>query len=195
MKLAYVFIVALLIATSLTVFADIVVVTEIEDNKGGAYQATELEEGGKFFHDRDYTITTIPKDFLGLTQVSTSADCPGGQDYRLTFEIDRPAYIYQAWDSRHTPPEDRGQDPKDWFTKEYTNTEEVLMLDAPHAPTEYHIYKSNEPYPKGEVELLGIDEVIGDPVLMWTIFLEEGVLPVDPAGSLTTTWGEIKSDQ
>ena len=195
MKLAYVFIVALLIATSLTVFADKVVVTEIEDNKGGAYQATELEEGGKFFHDRDYTITTIPKDFLGLTQVSTSADCPGGQDYRLTFEIDRPAYIYQAWDSRHTPPEDRGQDPKDWFTKEYTNTEEVLMLDAPHAPTEYHIYKSNEPYPKGEVELLGIDEVIGDPVLMWTIFLEEGVLPVDPAGSLTTTWGEIKSDQ
>ena len=69
------------------------------------------------------------------------------------------------------------------------------MLDAPHAPTEYHIYKSNEPYPDGTVELLGIDEVIGDPVLMWTIFLEEGVLPVDPAGSLTTTWGEIKSDQ
>ena len=195
MKLTYVFIVALLIATSLTVFADKVVVTDIEDNKGGAYQATELEEGGKFFHDRDYTITTIPKDFLGLTQVSTSADCPGGQDYRLTFEIDRPAYIYQAWDSRHTPPEDRGQDPKGWFTKGYTDTEEILMLDAPHAPTEYHIYKSNEPYPKGAVELLGIDEVIGDPVLMWTIFLEEGVLPVDPAGSLTTTWGEIKSDR
>ena len=195
MKLAYVFIVALLIATSLTVFADKVVVTDIEDNKGGAYQATELEEGGKFFHDRDYTITTIPKDFLGLTQVSTSADCPGGQDYRLTFEIDRPAYIYQAWDSRHTRPEERGQDPKGWFTDGYTDTEEILMLDAPHAPTEYHIYKSNEPHPKGAVELLGIDEVIGDPVLMWTIFLEEGVLPVDPAGSLTTTWGEIKSDQ
>ncbi|MCE2415532.1 hypothetical protein J4G07_16205 [Candidatus Poribacteria bacterium] len=195
MKLAYVFIVALLIATSLTVFADKVVVTDIEDNKGGAYQATELEEGGKFFHDRDYTITTIPKDFLGLTQVSTSADCPGGQDYRLTFEIDRPAYIYQAWDSRHTRPEERGQDPKGWFTDGYTDTEEILMLDAPHAPTEYHIYKSNEPHPKGTVELLGIDEVIGDPVLMWTIFLEEGVLPVDPAGSLTTTWGKIKSDQ
>jgi hypothetical protein len=67
------------------------------------------------------------------------------------------------------------------------------MLDAPHAPTEYFIYKSNEPY-EGAVELLGIDEVIGDPVLMWTIFLEEGVLPVDPTGNFTTTWGEIKSD-
>ena len=70
-------------------FAEIVEVTEIEDNKGGVYKAVELEEGGKFFHDRDYTITNIPKEFRGLTQVSTSADCPGGQDYRLTFTIDR----------------------------------------------------------------------------------------------------------
>ena len=195
MRLVYVCIVTLFIAASLIAFAgDPVVVTEIKDNKGGIYQAVELEEGGKFFHDRDYTITNIPKDFLGLTQVSTSADCPGGQEYRLTFNIDRPAYVYQAWDSRHTRPEDRGQDPKGWFTKGYTDTEEILMLDAPHAPTEYFIYKSNEPYPKGAVELLGIDEVIGDPVLMWTIFLEEGVLPVDPTGNLTTTWGEIKSN-
>ena len=194
MKLTYVCIVALLIVPSLAVFANQVEVTEIKDNKNGVYQAVELEEGGKFFHDRDYTITNIPKEFVGLTQVSTSADCPGGQDYKLTFEIDRPAYVYQAWDSRHKRPEDRGQDPKGWFTKGYTDTEEVLVLDAPHPPVEYFIYKSNEPYPEGTVELLGIDEVIGDPVIMWTIFLEEGVLPVDPTGNLTTTWGEIKSN-
>lgn len=192
MRLIYVCMVAVLIATSLTVFAEKVVVTEIKDNKGGAYQAAELEEGGKFFHDRDYTITHIPKEFLGLTQVSTSADCPGGQDYQLTFNIDRPAYVYTAWDSRHKRPEDRGQDPKGWFTNAYTDIGETLFLDAPHAPTEYFIYKSNEPY-EGKVELRGIDEVIGDPVIMWTIFLEEGVLPVDPVGNLTTTWGEIKA--
>ena len=40
----------------------------------------------------------------------------------------------------------------------------------------------NEPYPEGEVELLGINEVIGDPVIMWTIFLEEGQLPVTLLG-------------
>ena len=195
MKLAYVCIAALFIAASLIAFAgDPVVVTEIKDNKGGAYQAVELEEGGKFFHDRDYTITNIPKDFLGLTQVSTSADCPGGQDYKLTFNIDRSAYVYQAWDSRHKRPEDRGQDPKGWFTKVYTDIGESLFLDAPHPATEYFIYKSNEPYPKGTVELLGIDEVVGDPVIMWTIFVEEGVLPVDPTGNLTTTWGEIKAN-
>ena len=194
MRLIYVCITTLFLIASLIAFAEKVEVTNIEDNKNGAYQATELEEKGKFFHDRDYTITNIPKEFLGLTQVSTSADCPGGQDYRLTFEIDRPAYVYQAWDSRHKRPEDRGQEPKGWFTKGYTDTEKTLVLDAPHPPVEYFIYKSNEPYPEGKVELLGIDEVIGDPVIMWTIFLEEGQLPVDPEGNLTTTWGEIKTD-
>ncbi len=193
MRHAYVYIAVLFIATSSTVFAQQVVVTEIKDNKGGIYKAVALEEGGKFFHDRDYTITHIPKEFLGSTQVSTSADCPGGQDYKLTFNIDRPVYVYQAWDSRHTRTEERGQDPKGWFTDAYTDTGEILMLDAPHDPTEYFIYKSNEPY-DGTVELLGIDEVIGDPVLMWTIFLEEAVLPVDPEGNLTITWGEIKSE-
>ena len=194
MRLIYVCIATLFLIASLIAFAEKVEVTKIEDNKNGAYQAVELEEKGKFFHDRDYTITNIPKEFLGLTQVSTSADCPGGQDYRLTFEIDRPAYVYQAWDSRHKRPEDRGQEPKGWFTKGYTDTEKTLVLDAPHPPVEYFIYKSNEPYPEGKVELLGIDEVIGDPVIMWTIFLEEGQLPVSPVGNLTTTWGDIKTD-
>ena len=193
MKLIYVCMATLFLVASLIAFADNVEVTEIKDNKGGAYQATELEEGGKFFHDRVYTITHIPKDFLGLTQVSTSADCPGGQDYKLTFNIDRPAYVYTAWDSRHKRPEDRGQDPKGWFTKAFTETDDTLFLDAPHDPTEYFIYKSNEPY-EDKVELLGIDEVVGDPVIMWTIFLEEGQLPVEPDGNLTTTWGDIKTD-
>jgi hypothetical protein len=184
----------LFLVASLIAVAEKVEVTNIEDNKGGVYKATELEEKGKFFHDRDYTITNIPKEFLGLTQVSTSADCPGGQDYRLTFEIDRSAYVYTAWDSRHKSPEDRGQDPKGWFDKAFTQTDESLFLDAPHDPTEYFIYKSNEPYPEGKVELLGIDEVVGDPVIMWTIFLEEGQLPVSPVGNLTTTWGDIKTD-
>lgn len=193
MKSIAIWTLALMAATLFTVFnAESVEVTDIEDNKGGIYAAVELEEGGKFFHDRDYTITHIPEEFLGLTQVSTSADCPGGQDYKLTFDIDRPAYVYTAWDSRHTRPEERGQDPKDWFTDAYTDTGETLFLDAPHDPTEYFIYKSNEPF-EGTVELLGIDEVIGDPVIMWTIFVEEGTLPVDAEGNLTTTWGQVKA--
>ena len=96
-------------------YAGNVEVQNVEDNKSGTYMVAELKDGGLFFHDRAYTITSISAEFLGLTQIQTSADCPGGQDYRLTFEIDRPAYVYMAWDSRHTKPEERGQDPEDWF--------------------------------------------------------------------------------
>jgi hypothetical protein len=71
-----------------------------------------------------------------------SADCPGGQDYRLTFEIDQASVVYQAWDSRHKRPEQRGQEPKGWFTNNYEDSGETLLLDAPHAPTEYWIYFS-----------------------------------------------------
>ena len=142
-----------------------------KDNKNGTYVAAELKEGDPFFHDRAYTITNIPEEFLGLAQVRTSADSPGGQDLLLTFEIDQPAFLYTAWDSRHTPPETRGQNPNGWFAEGFKNTGETLFLDNPHPQVEYWIYKSNAPYPKGEVELQGIDAVIGDPVIMWTIFL------------------------
>ncbi len=176
-------------------YAAMVEVKKVEDNKNGVYVVFEMTEGDKFFHDRDYTITGIPKEFLGLTQVRTSADSPGGQDLRLTFEIDRPAFVYTAWDNRHKRPEKRGQDPKGWFTNGFTDTGKSLFLDAPHPTTEYFIYKSNQPYDKGKVEILGIDEVIGDPVIMWTIFLEEGTLAVQPGEKLTTTWGTIKSER
>ena len=167
-------------------------VTNLTDNKGGIYAVGELTEGDKFFHDRNYTITNIPKEFLELTRILTSADSPGGQDYRLTFDIDRPAFLYTAWDSRNTRPEERGQDPEAWFTESFEDTGKTLFLDAPHPRTEYFVYQSVEPYLKGKVEILGID---GDPVIMWTLFLEAGTLAVEPGDKLTTTWGQIKAQR
>ena len=173
-------VVSLLIALTLlplfNSYAGNVQVQNVADNKGGVYVVRELKEGDEFFHDRAYTMTNIPGEFLGLTQIQTSADSPSGQDYRLTFEIDCPAYIYTAWDSRDKRPEDQGQDPEDWFTDNYTDTGKILCLDAPHPKVDYWIYKSNEPYPKGKVELLGIDGDIEDSVLMWTIFLEPSIV-------------------
>ena len=50
MRLVYVCITALFIAASLIAFAgDPVVVTEIKDNKGGIYQAVELEGRWEIF--------------------------------------------------------------------------------------------------------------------------------------------------
>jgi len=191
MKRVTLLLIAFMLIGLLNAYADQVGVENVEDNKNGTYVVTEMTEGGLFYHDRQYTITNIPKEFVGLTQIHTSCDCPGGQDYRLTFEIDRSAFVYIAWDSRHKRPEDRGQDPKGWFTKNYEDTGKTLFLDAPHAPTEYWIYKSNKPYPKGKVEILGIDAVVGDPFIMWTIFLEEGKA-VESADKLTIIWGKVK---
>ena len=193
MKQVTLFIIAFTLLGLLNAYAGKVEVTNVQDNKGGSYVVTEMTEGGLFYHDRQYTITGIPKEFVGLTQISVSCDCPGGQDYRLTFEIDRSAFVYTAWDSRHIRPEKRGQEPKDWFTKNYKDTGKILFLDAPHPQTEYWIYKSNKPYPEGKVELLGIDTVVGDPVIMWTIFLEEGK-SVELANKLTITWGKLKAE-
>jgi len=148
-------------------------VRNVKDNKKGRYMVTELKEGAPFFHDEAYTMTHIPEEYLGLTQIQTSPDCSGGQDYRLTFEIDRPAYVYMAWDSRFRRPEERGQDPAFWFADNYMYTGKMFSLDAPHPKTDYWIYRSNNPYPKGKVELMGIDKTIGDTTIMWTIFLEE----------------------
>ena len=186
--------IALMLFASLNAYADNVEVENVEDNKGGQYAVSELEEGGLFFHDRAYIMRDIPEEFLGLTQVQTSCDCPGGQDYRLTFEIDRDAFVYTAWDSRHKRPEERGQDPEDWFTDNFEDTGKILVGDV-NPTSEYWIYKSNEPYPKVKVELFGIDEVVGDPVIMWTIFLEEGSLQVQPGEKLTTTWASVKEMQ
>jgi len=181
-----------ILSFSASVYAGKVVVTNPQTNKGEKYIVSELKEGGKFFHDRDYTITGIPKEFLGLPQILSSADSLGGVDYLWTFDIDRPAIVYLAFDSRFPRPEDRKQDPAGWFEKAYTDTKKELFLDAPHPKTSYWIYKSKKAYPKGEVTIFGIDGGRHpDPIIMWTIFVEEGKT-VQPVGKLTTVWGIIK---
>ena len=81
-----IFVVVLLFLLDVDTFAvELVEATNIKDNVGGIYKVGALEEGGKFYHDRQYTITRIPKEFLGLTHILVSADCPGGQKWKLTF--------------------------------------------------------------------------------------------------------------
>ena len=133
-SLRLIFVLVLSLLLNINAFAvELVKVTNIKDNVGGIYKDKELKEGGKFYHDREYTITHIPKEFLGLTHILVSADGPGGQKWKLTVEMDRSAFVYMAWDSRHQRPEERGQNPKGWVKKGFKDTEKVLFLDKPHA--------------------------------------------------------------
>jgi hypothetical protein len=182
-----------MLCLAVNAYAEEVKVTNPENNKGEKFVVGKLEEGGKFYHDRDYTMTGIPKEFLGFTSILTSADSLGGLDYLWTFEIDRPAVVYIAFDSRGSRPEKWKQEPKDWFTKSFSDTGEVLFLDAPHPQTEYWIYKSNEPYPKSKVTLFGIEpSELGNQTL-WVIFVGKGELAVTLSKKLATRWGAIKS--
>ena len=175
-----------------SVHAGEVEVTDPKSSKNEALVVGVLEEGGKFYHDRDYIMTGVPEEYQGFTSIMTSADTQGNVDVQWTFEIDRPAYVYIAFDSRATRPEDRDQDPKDWFSDGFTDTGEVVVLDAPHPPTDYWVYRSNEPYPKGEVTLDGIAQGHGAGTL-WVMFVEEADLAVSSQEKLAARWGEIKS--
>ena len=100
-SLRLIFVLVLSLLLNINTFAvELVKVTNIKDNVGGIYKDGELKEGDKFYHDREYTITHIPKEFLGLTHILVSADGPGGQKWKLTVEMDRSAFVYMAWDSR-----------------------------------------------------------------------------------------------
>ena len=61
------------------------------------------EEGRKFYHDRVYTMTGIPKQYLGPTNITTSADTMGDLDVQWTFKIDQSAYVYIGFDERWIP--------------------------------------------------------------------------------------------
>ena len=178
------------------VYADQVVVTNPVSNLGEEFVVGVMEEGGIFWHDREYTMTGIPEEYLGLTSIMSSADSLGTLAHRWMFEIDRSAHVYIAFDSRFARPEDRNQDPENWFNDTFDDTGQVLFLDAPH-PTvvEYWIYRSKEAYPTGQVTIFGIDETRpGDPILVWAMFVEEAQsAALSPSGKLAAIWGEIKS--
>ena len=176
-------------------YADLVLVTNPVSNLGEEFVVGVMEEGGIFWHDREFTMTGIPEEYLGLAKIMTSADSLGTLDHQWMFEIDRPAYVYIAFDSRFARPEDRAQNPENWFNDAFEDTGQSLFLDAPHPVTEYFIYRSREPYPKGQVTIFGIDETRpGDPISVWTMFVEEAPsAALSPCDRLASKWGEIKS--
>ena len=177
-------------------YADQVAVTNPVNNLGEEFVVGVMEEGGIFWHDREYTMTGIPEEYLGLTKIMSSADSLGTLDYQWMFEIDRSAHVYIAFDSRFARPEDRTQNPENWFNDAFDDTGQVLFLDAPHpSVVEYWIYRSKEAYPTGQVTIFGIDETRpGDPIAVWVFFVEEaGAAALSPSGKLAATWAEIKS--
>jgi hypothetical protein len=83
---------ALVLASS--VYAgEAVEVTDPKSSTGETFVVGVMEEGGKFYHDRDYIMTGIPEQYLGLTNITTSADTVSDVNVEWMFEIDQSAYV------------------------------------------------------------------------------------------------------
>lgn len=187
-------VIALALLALVSAYADNVEVKNVEDNQGAVYEVTTLELGELAHHDRGDLWKIIPEEFQGLTNIQTSIDNPGAIDYRLTFEINRSAFVYIAWNIGEWgfTPGERDQDPEDWFNDGFTDTEKSMYHTRDQM--EYRIYKSNDPYHKGKVEIMGVDPLPDDPVYQWTIFFDAtGAAVTAESGKLITIWAEIKT--
>jgi len=98
----------------------------------------------------------------------------------ITFEIDKPAYVYIFW--IHTI------QPRPWLEKGFEKVMEKAV-DVTWSPGfECDVWKSKEPFEKKVT--LGYT---GDGTGMYIgVILEAASLAVEPAGKLSTTWGHLK---
>jgi len=164
-------------------------ITNVQDNfNKGKYEVLDLEEGTLFFTNREYLVTVIPEKYLGMTFIRTAND-PVNQDqqreFEISFDIDREADIYVAYDSRI----ELNDPAHDWIKNDYIKTgDDVTLAGAGHAPTPWNVYKSKKSFPKGTVK------TYGGAWTMYIIFVDAaGVTPaVNPSQKLTSTWGRIK---
>jgi len=162
-------------------------VTDVRDNfNAGKYEVLDLEEGTFFFTNRQYIVTHIPEKYLGMTFIRTAND-PVNQDqqrkFEISFEIDRTADIYVAYDSRI----ELNEPAHDWIKKDYVYTKDDIILEgAGHAPTPWNVYQSKKPFPKGTAK------TYGGAWTMYIIFVDAAVQAVKLHQKLPTVWSQIK---
>lgn len=179
-----------------SVYAE-VMVTDPVSSTGEEFVVGVVEEEGLFWHDRAYLLTDVPEEYLGLTNIMSSADTVGDENVTWTFEIDQPAYVYIAFDERWERPENRVQNPENWFNDAFSDTGQIVVLTDPAgaswAPLDYWLYKSNDPYPAGMVTIQGLGQGGGDGVYRVTFVQGADTTAVSPQEKLAARWGKIKS--
>jgi len=124
---------------------DLVAVSNLKTNSDRNYQVQyrDLSEGLPPFTDRDYTYTSVPDIVKGATYIAVPQEDVGSKkNPLLQFEINKPAYVYIAWDSRGV---DRLPDWMAGFEKL-----DVTMDDSSGTPG-YRLFRKK--FPAGTVTL------------------------------------------
>ncbi len=130
----------------------------VTDNSGGRNHLVpdgDLQEGKRFYTNRDYRVVGVPKQLVGLPWIRAANDPAGVEQpkLQLRFTIERPAKIYVAWDRRF--PAKQAESPQGWLTEHYEPTGEHVTLDMGKQKLPYDLYRSRRVLPAGAVELGG----------------------------------------
>ena len=156
-------------------------ITDLTASDGSKVEVVDsLKVGDLLLTDRNYTITEIPDKYLSLPWIRTANNSKKVEKVVISFNIDREANIYIVWDP--------GAPERDWLINDYTLTTDIInTTDAPKK-----IYKSNQPFPPGEVKTY---EAMAD--AGFYVIIVEGTgkgMAILSSGKLAQTWGSIKAE-
>ena len=99
---------------------------------------TNLQVGDLQFGDRTYTLTAIPKDYMGLDWIRTANDSKGYEgDTLVTFQVTDTVDVIVAFDDRLTP--------RDWLSSWSDTGLEIVNSES--TPKSFSLYiKSFQPF-------------------------------------------------
>lgn len=161
----------------------IVKASNIKSSDGRKWEYVEegIALGDKVYTDRDYVYKIVPKEFIGMPYMRTSNDSKTeGKDLEITFEIDKPAYVYIFWIWT--------AEPRAWLEDNFEKVMEKAV-DVSWTPGyECDVWKSKEPF-KNKVTLGYVGDSVG---LYIGVVLELATTAVQSEGKLSATWGHLK---
>ena len=145
----------------------------------------------KYYIDRDFVATSMPDEVNGAQWIMTANDDKSstGDDF-LTFEIDQPAVVWVAHDSRGE--KDKGGVPPKWLSDEFKQHPD-LKIDVTDTNMGFFTLWEKE-FKKGTVTLGGnADPPAAGQGSNYIVLIMPGTAQaVQLHGKLGVTWGTIK---
>ena len=101
------------------------------------YELSYLDEGNKYYIDRDFTLETIPNEYKGFYMIKTRNDDKKNTGLDFHFNLCSSADIYIAYDYHLTSP-------PSWLTSNYTNTGKIISVIDFFGEGHLDIWKSKQ---------------------------------------------------
>jgi hypothetical protein len=168
-----------------------ITITKVGSGKGYKVGDGPFDLNKKYYIDRDFVATSMPDEIKGAQWIMTANDDKNstGDDF-LTFEIDQPAVVWVAHDSRGE--KDKGGVPPNWLSDEFKQHPD-LKIDVTDTNMGFFTLWEKE-FKKGTVTLGGnADPPAAGQGSNYIVLIMPGTAQaVQLQGKLGVTWGTIK---